>query len=352
MKIDVASLVPMTTNSGCRIETRKDGGYVTLSYKSKFNRPESFRIKRFLVLDDLFFEGFGLIEGDGDKAKFAAFTNSEFAILEHFLDFMEKCFDISRKVFRVRFFLPLGADPEEVKRKVIGSLKIKESQMTGFSFRSNHRSVVVNLYKRTVLIDAIFRKLYDFSRDMAKRNKAYAIPYLRGVIAAEGTVQRRNTTRSVFAVKISSTNPDSTDMYKNLLKLCGIDFGKDERDCIPIRHLRNFAKMEKYDLLKISEAKRKRFMEGLDILKMKKGNLLDRGITKDRIIRILRSEGPLTIPELLAKIRKTRETQDRPSLYGHMRDLEKGGKVRKTGTKTIQRPYHKITVWSMANPSE
>jgi hypothetical protein len=352
MKIDLASLIPETTSNGYRIDMIKNKTHVTLSYKCKFSRPESLMIKRFVNLDELFFEGFGLIEGDGDKVKFVAFTNSEFAILNHFLDFMERCFDVSREVFRVRLFLPVCADPEHAKNKVIGSLRIKESQLSGFDFRSNHRSMVVNLYKRTVLLDIVFRKLYEFSRKMARQNKVYAIPYLRGVIAAEGTVQRRNTTRSVFAVKISSIKPDNTNLYKNLLKLCNLEFGKNERDCIPIRHLRNFAKMESYELLRVSEAKNKKFTEGLKILKAKKGKMLDCGVTKGRIIKILNSKGPMTIPELLREIRKTRKTQDRPSLYDHVWDLEKQDEVKRVGTKTVQRPYHQIIVWSIANPSE
>ena len=351
MKIDVASLVPKKTSKGHEIVTIKNGKNITILYKSNYGRNKQLKIKRFVELNDLFFEGFGLIEGDGDKAKFIGFTNSEFSILRHFLEFMEKCFGFSRDLFSVRLLLPVGTNPEEAKNEVKKELNLKD-HIIRFGFRKNHKSLVVNLYNRKETIDVVFRILYQLSRRMANENKSYAIPYLRGVTAAEGTVQRRNTTKSLFAVKISSTDIENTRLYKNLLRLCDIEFGKDERDCIPIRHLMNFLKMNKCNLMKISERKKEKFKEGLDVLEMKKKMLLDHGVTKGRIIRILNSYGSMTAPELLVKLRKTRETQDRPTLYRHLYELEKKNEIKKVGIKTIRRPYHQINIWSIANPSK
>ena len=83
MKIDIASLIPKKTSQGNDVVIIKDMNYVTISYKSNYGRNKQLKIKRFIELDDLFFEGFGLIEGDGDKTKFVGFTNSEFSILSH-----------------------------------------------------------------------------------------------------------------------------------------------------------------------------------------------------------------------------------------------------------------------------
>jgi len=349
MKIDILSLIPERTTKGYEIITVKNKRHVTISYKPRFNISKSLKIKRFIDLDNLFFEGFGLIEGDGDKVKFVAFTNSEFSILEHFLNFMKKCFGLSREIFSVRLFLPIGMNLKEAKNKVINELKLKK--IVGFNFRKNHKSLVVNLYKRTELIDIVFNNLYKFARNLVKKNKDYAIPYLRGVLAADGTVQRRNTTKSVFAVKISSTNAENTKLYKNLLNLCGFEFGKDERDCIPIRHFRNFSEMEKHNLTIISDSKHKKFTEGIKILKEKKKALLDHGITKDRIIKILAFHGPITAPKLLIEIRKLRESQDRPTLYRHLWELERAGKIEKIGIETIRKPYHRINIWSRTSLS-
>ena len=85
---------------------------------------------------------------------------------------------------------------------------------------------------------------------------------------------------------------------------------------------------------------------------MKKKKLLDCGITKDRIIKILGTHGPMTAPELLLEIRKLRKTQDRPTLYKHLWRLERSNSIKRTGFKSIQKPYHKIIIWSKANLSE
>lgn len=321
--LDLLSIIPATTSRGNKIHREIFNGKIRFSYTCKFTRPEAFEIKRFIELNDLFFEGYGLIQGDGDKSNFIGFTNSEFSILKRFLDFIEMCFAISRYVFSVRLFLPPGKNPGKEISKVVKELGVKRKQIIGFDFRKNHKSVVVNLYKRTRLINIVFRELYRVSRNRSKGSKTSAIPFLRGIIASDGTVQRKNTTTSLFAVKISSNDIENKKLYKHLLKLCGISYGKDERDCIPIRHFRNFSKMKKYDLIRISERKYRKFTEGFRILEINKKKLLDHGITKGRVVKILGSQGPMTIPELLREIRKMRKSQDRPTLYRHLWELEK-----------------------------
>jgi len=351
MKIDIRDFIPQTTDKGYDISIHNDGVFVIASYECKFSKPERLRIRRYIELDDLFFEGFGLINGDGDRYHFVGLSNSELSVLQHFMDFMEKTFWIPRDVFTARLILPEGFDPVETKRTFASGLCMREDQITGTGYKEDHRRPVLNVYKRTKMIDLIFRGLYEFSQHQAEQRKEFAIPYLRGVIASEGCVQRRNTTRSVFAVKISSLDPENTRLYKNLLELCGIGFGKDERDCIPIRHMSNFQKLEEFDMLKLSNAKKLKFSSGMLLLKENKANMLDRGITNDRIMGLLDDIGPMTVPAITAELRKIRPTQDRSTVYKHIWELEKSGKVKRTGFKMLRKPYHKIIIWSI-NPAK
>ena len=85
---------------------------------------------------------------------------------------------------------------------------------------------------------------------------------------------------------------------------------------------------------------------GFKILERNKQLLLDQGVTKERILKIL-GNNDMTIPGILKEIRKTRPTQDRPSLYNHMNDLERDMLITKVGT--IRKPYHRINLWSRTN---
>ncbi|MCD6403424.1 MAG: hypothetical protein J7K98_03780 [Candidatus Aenigmarchaeota archaeon] len=89
MQIDITKLLSLDPTLTMKIV----GEFVHLQIKNSGGNghdSKEFRVKRFVELDDLFFEGLGLWQGDGGKSKGLYFGNSCPTVINHFLMFVEK----------------------------------------------------------------------------------------------------------------------------------------------------------------------------------------------------------------------------------------------------------------------
>jgi hypothetical protein len=123
MKIDLAEYLPKELDRGRTIvinevENNKIEVYVKKRPGKAGHDSKRVVIKRFVELDDLFFEGLGLWQGEGGKDKGIYFGNTCVELLLHFLKFVEEKLGISRKKFKVTVNVPkLNTFQDEVKKE-------------------------------------------------------------------------------------------------------------------------------------------------------------------------------------------------------------------------------------------
>lgn len=155
-----------------------------------------------------------------------------------------------------------------------------------------------------LIVDCLIKKSLEF----IKYNEKFRVGFLRGVFAAEGSIELRKGTHSLHFVSFSQCNDKIRSIIKKALTLCGISFAERIRPRskdLRISHLKNFEHIHALNICSLSRTKAKKFKIGLDTLKMSPlaGSVPDQ--TKQEILRALKEEGPLTIAQLAMKLNKS-----------------------------------------------
>jgi len=329
MEVEITEFVPSALPSGSEIIVEVYPEKVVLSSFSIRGR-ESKRIivNRFLTLDDLFFEGLGLWQGEGSKDKGLYFCNSCIEILLYFLRFVEERIGLPRKAFRVVLHVPrLDGLGSELKEKWSKKLAIPVKNFTSICVDPRMNRVHVQIYFNSIVLVELLKALHEGLKPLILSRTEFAAAYLRGIFAAEGSVILRKS-GVLHHVNISSGDKKTIEFLEKCFSFLGITVSKYETKGrnLPVHGRRNFEQANNFDVYRMNPEKRAKFELGF--ANYKRVNVLDgeeaRSLTLQQLATGSKTYGELAVA--LGKARTTIQTH-------HIPILEREGKVKRVGKR-------------------
>jgi len=303
MILDLFGILPRKFNRKEVIVEKVGDGRVKVKLKPS-GRSKSILIKRFIELDRLFFEGLGLWQGEGGKSKGLYFGNNCPALINHFLNFVERKLGIKRDEFKVTVNSPnLNEKEETIKERWSRLLKIPRENFTKVCYDARIRKEYAQVYINGVVLLMVVKTLHEKLRKIILQNTTYAASYIRGIIASEGSIHLKKS-GVLSHVAISTKNLDDMEFYKVCLMVLGIKSTKyqEKRCAFPIYGKPNFIKMLNLGLVSLHPEKKVKFKSGL--VKISR-EVCTRKEMFRRILVAL-SDGNKTYDELASITRKSR----------------------------------------------
>ena len=197
------------------IRTAIEGYYAYGSKKAPISIPQR------IALTSFFVEGYALYIGEGDtgesgikKPRKLRFTNAEISVINFFISWIREYFP------HLPFYIA-KIQPEKAKdaSKHICHDDIRQS--TGKYCKKTKYRVCLD---RAIIIDLILA-IRDRVRKVIKKDEELAKAYLRGIMAAEGTVYN-NRTRYV---RLEMKNPSEMAFVRTLLDTLSLTYTKHSR---------------------------------------------------------------------------------------------------------------------------
>ncbi len=328
--VDVVKLLPDRTSDIREIVKEIVGDKVTIHSriraKSKGSGSKKVTISRFIELDQLFFEGLGLWQGEGAKSIGIYFGNTCVEVLQRFIEFVEKKLGILREEFKVNIVVPKIKKPEEcIKKRWSDILKIRLDNFRKVLIKSNTNLEYCYLQFNSIILIELMKLLHERLKSTILENEKFAASYMRSIIAGEGQVATKSW-GTLFYVSISSKYLKEVEFYKQCLKFLGITSGAFESHAMkfPIYGKDNFDKMNRFRLLDLHPNKKLKFDNGI---KSYRRIISDSKEVEKLILQQLTV--PKTYDELALSLGKSRSTIQ--SFY--IPKLEKKGLIRRVGKR-------------------
>jgi hypothetical protein len=238
-------------------------------------RNSKIKLKRFIALDNLFFIGAAIYAGEGTTHTKGynndriSLGNSEPAIINFFVSWLKSLlleFNYNCQI--------------EYNGKSCDKLKLVRSWQENLDFEINP-NIRINLRKnlgsellvnngvfqvivRNTLLRTFIINLLKISKELALRDKEWAIAYLRGLLASEGSVPKDKLSQ----IGIGATHPEERAFIQNLLKYLELthSMGKNQ---LSVHGWNSYVNLFLYDAFKIPQVnsinKKDRFLKGLKI---------------------------------------------------------------------------------------
>jgi hypothetical protein len=190
---DVAQIAPRKTSIGRDIILEVGPNSVTMYVPNSRKwgggrESKKIAIKRFLVLDSLFFEGLGLWVGEGGKRKGMYFGNSCPELILRFIDFVEGKLGINRQEFKVTINVSTVADRDTAKERWSKMLRIPTKNFTSACIDSRINREYAQLYLNSIVLVEFMNRLHQTLESTILADEKFAAAFLRGLFAAEGQV--------------------------------------------------------------------------------------------------------------------------------------------------------------------
>ncbi len=148
-------------------------------------------------------------------------------------------------------------------------------------FNNITKNGTIHLCLNGKIICDIINEISTGTKNKIEKNKKLSINYLKGILAAEGNINIKSSTKCVYMVRISASKKEEREHYKRCLNKIGIQiFCKDmstiskkeakkrnwktdkgRAGCVIISKWENFIKILKLNLLEINEEKREKFIK-------------------------------------------------------------------------------------------
>jgi len=253
---------------------------ITKKYKNKRGRPFSISL-----LDEIkvYPETVGLIVGEGFISdRHFVFANSNDNATHLVRDFLKQ-FNLP-----IRIYLEIstkGKSKAFIKECVnfwekCLSIKIKKIRLRKEFYNiTNHGTIHMNV--NNSLVAKLLKEIIFISKNKIEKNKQLSINYIKGVIAAEGNINIKKTTKCVYMIRISASKPKEREHYKRCLERMGIKiYCKDMPTISPEEGIKrswkttrgragaviisrwdNFVKIFELDLLEIHKDKERKFIK-------------------------------------------------------------------------------------------
>ncbi len=291
------------------------------------HRSKEIRLKRFVALDDLFFEGLGLWRGEGSKSKGLYFGNSNPSLLHRFLEFIEHKLGLDREEFKVTINVPTSPYLDEVKEKWVNELSIPAQNFTQICVDPRIRKEYAQAYFNSVILAKLMGDLYSRFKAFILQDQRASVAFLRGIFAAEGSVLVKNS-GVLHHITFSSKDSELIQFLEQCLRIHGVKPSKYMINGmnLQIYGLSNFKHIRDLNIHTLHPEKREKFERGFSAYK--RVNVLDGEEARTLILRQL-SSGPKTYDDLAAALGKARTTIQ----AWHVPILEKQGLIKRAGKR-------------------
>jgi len=325
--VDVVKILPESLSSGKKFSTKfLDETKVEIYIPSNGLGHDSkkFILNRFIELDDLFFEGLGLWEGEGGKGKGLYFGNSCLELILHFLEFCEQKLGIERENFKVTVNISKITKGYDCLVEISKTLKIPLTNFTNFCYDLRLNYDYSQLYINGMILLIILQSLHERIKFLLTEKIEYSVPYLRGLFAAEGSVLLKKW-GTISHLDFSSNDQNYIEFLRKILSRIDIQFGKyiENGRKIQIYNRKQFQKFKELKLHCLHPEKSKKFERGFNNYKRE---VKKRPEMISSILSCL-SDGPKTYDNLTKELMKGRST-----IQSHyIPIMEKKGFVRKCG---------------------
>jgi hypothetical protein len=266
MKISLIELL----NGRNDLEIQEKETTVVIKERPKRGRPSKVvELPKEIKLSEENLEALGLFLAEGTimkKYNRIELGNTEVLLIETFLRFLENL-RISRSEVKVKISAFVDSCPmSEIQLKTFWSnqlkIPIENFQKVSWYHQKGKRKraspygvVQIRVYHK--LLTEIFYKILKRATKLALTSKSLAMPFLRGIFAGEGSIDKRKD--SIHSVIVSCVKYKT--LIKKLLSVCGIKPGKynPRMRGFPIRGIENFGKIYEMQLFKLHPAKDKEF---------------------------------------------------------------------------------------------
>lgn len=231
------------------------------------------RAYRFIKLDELFFSGAAIYAGEGitkTKSKYnesISLGNTEPVIMKNYFDWVNSITHANKISYAIEYN-GLATDTSvlidywsKIFPNIVEKVYIHNRPHTKSDLLNNYGCLRISI-KNTVLKPFIL-KIVNVAKDLSLTKKEWAIFYLRGLLAAEGSVYSKHRLK---AVTIGSINKSERKFIGKLLDFLDLKYsiGKFQ---LSISNWNSFIKLYQYDALKIPQSnnysKKGRFITGL-----------------------------------------------------------------------------------------
>lgn len=284
-------------------------------------------LNRFVLLDDLFFEGFGLWIGEGGKSKGLYFGNTCPELLLRFLNFAQEKLGFNRLKFKVTLNAPSSVNNSMIKEKWSETLQIPIENFTAICVDPRINREYAQLYVNSVVLIEALNALLGTLKPTILADEKFASAFLRGVFAAEGQVALKKW-GTLFHVSFSSSDESLIIFLKKCFEMLDITSGKYmlQSRKFPIYGYKNLKRFKELGIHTLHSEKRAKFELGF--ANYKRTNVLHGEEARVLILGQLAS-GPKTYDELAAALGKARTTIQ----AWHLPILEREGKVKRVGKR-------------------
>jgi len=332
MKIDLAEYLPKELNGGRSIvinemENNKIEVYVKKRPGKAGHDSKKVRINKFVELDDLFFEGLGLWQGEGGKDKGLYFGNNCVEVLLHFLKFVEEKFGISRKEFKVTVNIPEKSKSEDdIKQQWSEKLGIPFENFTNICIDPRIREEYAQVYFNSIVLSELMSNLHEKFKSLISSNKQFCIAYMKGIIAAECQVALKEW-GTIACVAISTIDERMIEFYRKCLQFLGINSGKYQPKGrkFPIYGKKNLEKLKTLSLMDLHPRQKLKFEKGFQNYQRE----VMKGQEMEKLILHQLNPDAKTYDGLVEALNKGRST-----IQGHYIPLlEKKGFVKRIGKR-------------------
>lgn len=330
--LDLKEMVPKKTSIGRIIVTEINSDTIAMQIPSSHifsggKESKKVVLNRFVNLDELFLEGLGLWRGEGSKKKGIYFGNTEPAILNRFLDFVENRLGISRKNFKVTINLPFLDDQENSGILWSERINVPIENFTKICVDPRINLEYAQVYFNSVILAELMGVLYLHIKTIVSKDMQVCIPFLRGLFAAEGSVLLKKS-GVLHHITFSSKDDELIQLICESLRLVGVipSAYMENGMNLQIYGHKNFEQILKLGIHTLHPDKREKFERGFAAFK--RIGVLDGEEARARILHQL-AFGPKTYDELAEALGKARTTIQ----AHHIPILEKRGLIKRAGRR-------------------
>jgi hypothetical protein len=304
--LDITEILPERLASGKKIlwkEINEEKIEIFVDKNSaRGGNAKPIKIKKFIPINTLLFEGLGLWFGDGLKLqggtnRVFGFANTSIELMKYFLKFSEKCLGIKSNEFKVALTVPpqLQDKIEEIEDYVSSELKISKENFFKTRVLEQTNKPVINVKISSRLLGLVVNLLNEkLKQEILFSNQEFCAAMLRGIIASEGNVKLAYQSKRLGEITIAGKEKGKREFIRKLLINLDILPDRDKeiegQECVLITGLSNFKLMAKWRLCRLQPEKEERF---------------EKGIKNFRKVESRKGELRLKILQLLAKDERT-----------------------------------------------
>lgn len=226
------------------------------------------------------YESLGLIYGDGSLKRMVSFSNTYPELVNHILRFFK---DLGISKNKIRLHIKVYRLSKELNDKELinfwksrldgvednNFIRITRKQRTTRNIRKRDepsRYGLIEVYSYSKIIQKELQSRISEVKDLSKTSQLH---FLRGLIAAEGSIKLHNEV--LREVRISSTKINEQQFIREILKSVGIKPANAiYKNYIAISGFQNLILINNYQLCSLHPEKRKKFISGYKELENRK----------------------------------------------------------------------------------